>query len=348
MRNLFMILCASLTLMLVVGCNNEDYQEPVSTLTIVEANLNVAAIGGEASVTFQAEGTVAVEMKSDWCLLKEVEANKILLRVLPNYGYSSRTTQLVISDGNETKKFTVNQEGAVLAYEDDDWVLRATNVASELSVQLYGSFDCTVHIPERAKEWLSFQKDADGKGGKFVLAANTTNDIRGAIVRVVSGERQFTYQVLQGDAENYVGTWSGQFTDGSYTYSLSDITIAKDENGNYVLSNLFTPVNSSFSSFQIKGTAAGSEIVFEAGQYLGTDGTNYYAFNVISADSQFVEDSSGTISLGPVILSNGRVAIGFIGVKETDPLGAALMAYTDEYLDEAYSYKAILNCILYK
>ena len=74
----------------------------------------------------------------------------------------------------------------------------------------------------------------------------------------------------------------------------------------------------------------------------------YYGFGVISAEGQFIEDSSGTISLGPVILKNGQIAIGFIGIKETDPMGFGLMAYTDEFMDEVYTYKAILDCVLYK
>ena len=86
----------------------------------------------------------------------------------------------------------------------------------------------------------------------------------------------------------------------------------------------------------------------QAGQYLGTDGSYYYGFGVISAEGQFIEDSSGTISLGPVILKNGQIAIGFIGIKETDPMGFGLMAYTDEFMDEVYTYKAILDCVLYK
>lgn len=345
MKTIEKILCAFLCLVMIIGCDNEEYKVPVSTLQVVEASLNIKATGGEASVEFLTDGIVTAELESDWCLLKEVNKNKILLHVLPNYGYSSRTAQLKVSDGNDSKDFTINQEGAVLAYEEDDWILRATNAATELPIKLYGSFDCVVNIPEQAKSWLSFEKDTEGKGGRFVVTENTSGNIRGAIVRVVSGERQVTYQVLQSEVDNYLGTWNGQFNDGARVYTPSGVTITKDNEGNYLLSNLFSSLGFNFT---IKGRAVGSEIVFEAGQYLGTDGSSYYGLSVISAEGRFIEDSSGTISLGPVILRNGRVAIGFIGIKETDPMGMSLMAYMDEYMDEAYSYKAILDCVLYK
>lgn len=345
MKTVEKILCGFLCLIMIIGCDDKDYTAPVSTLQVVEASLNIQATGGDASVDFLTDKVVTAELESDWCLLKEVNKNKILLRVLPNYGYSSRTAQLKVSDGTESKNFTINQEGAVLIYEEDEWILRATDATTELPIKLYGSFDCMVNIPEQAKSWLSFERDTNGKGGKFIVAENTTGEIRGAIVRVVSGERQMAYQVLQSDIDNYLGTWNGQFNDGTRVYTPSGVTITKDTDGNYVVSNLFSSLGFNFT---IKGYAVGNEIVFEAGQYLGTDGTNYYGFSVISADSRFIEDSSGTISLGPVMLKNGSVAIGFIGIKETDPIGFGLMAYMDEYMDEAYSYKAILDCVLYK
>lgn len=345
MKTIKKILYGFLCLAMITGCDDNDYKAPVSTLQVVETSLNIKAAGGEASVDFLTDRIVTAELESDWCLLKEVKKNKILLRVLPNYGYSSRTAQLKVSDGNESKNFTINQEGAILVYDEDDWILRATNMPTELPVKLYGSFDCAVNIPEQAKSWLSFEKDAEGKGGKFVVTENTTGDIRGAIVRVVSGERQMTYQILQSEIDDYLGTWNGQFNDGARIYTSPGVTITKDEEDNYVLSNLFSGLGFDFT---IKGYAVGNEIVFEAGQYLGTDGINYYGFSVISADGRFIEDSSGTISLGPVMLNDGSVAIGFIGIKETDPMGFSLMAYMDEYMDEAYSYKAILNCVLYK
>jgi hypothetical protein len=345
MKTIEKILCGFLCLLMIIGCDDKDYKEPISTLQVVEANLNVKAVGGDAFVVFLTDRPLTVELESDWCLLKEVNKSKIILRALPNYGYSSRTAQLTVSDGNESKNFTINQEGAVLAYEEDDWILRTTNDVAEFPVKLYGSFDCIINIPEHAKNWLSFERDADGEGGKFIVTENTTGDMRGAIVRVVSGKRQTTYRILQSEIDNYLGTWNGQFNDGSRVYAPSGVSITQESDGAYVVSNLFTALGFNFT---MKGRAVGNEIVFEAGQYLGTDGSYYYGFGVISAEGQFIEDSSGTISLGPVILKNGQIAIGFIGIKETDPMGFGLMAYTDEFMDEVYTYKAILDCVLYK
>ena len=118
--------------------------------------------------------------------------------------------------------------------------------------------------------------------------------MRGAIVRVVSGKRQTTYRILQSEIDNYLGTWNGQFNDGSRVYAPSGVSITQESDGAYVVSNLFTALGFNFT---MKGRAVGNEIVFEAGQYLGTDGSYYYGFGVISAEGQFIEDSSGTISL---------------------------------------------------
>ena len=46
--------------------------------------------------------------------------------------------------------------------------------------------------------------------------------------------------VIQYDVDELTGTWQGMFSDGQMNYGLKDVTIEKQEDGTYLLSNILT------------------------------------------------------------------------------------------------------------
>lgn len=343
MRKLFNIFVFALGIITSTGCN--DTEDAGALFNVVTSHTNFQAPGGKGYVQLQTTGNITAGISADWCVLKEVNSGRVEFEVKENVGYSGRNALLTISNGLEDKTFTINQSGAVFAYEKNEWMLRTSNEAASLPVKLYGSFDCVVDIPQEARSWLSYQQDADGRGGRFIVKENTSGKMRGVNVDVISGDRTTSYQVIQYDIDEMIGTWQGQFTDLQSNYALPDVLIEKLADGTYTLSNLLTEL-----PYKLKAKAADNCLTFAAGQHLGLfDEDLYLSFQLIDSNYYYVKDPTSTITLGPVLLSDGRFILAFAGIKETDPYGFVFRLYEDETLETFNSNLLILvNCFFYK
>lgn len=343
MKKLFNIFLVALGIITAIGCN--DTEDLGTEFNVIAANTNFQAPGGNGYIQLQTTGNIAVDISTDWCVLKGVNSSKVEFEVKENVGYSGRNALLTISNGLEHKTFTINQSGAVFVYGKDEWMLRTSNKAASLPIKLYGSFDCEVNIPQEARSWLSYQPDTDGKGGKFIVEENTLGKIRGTNVEVISGDRTASYQVIQYDLDEFIGIWQGQFTDMQSNYALPDVQIEKTRDGAYTLSNILTRL-----PYKLKAKTADNCFIFEAGQNLGQFNDDLYlSFQLIDSNFYYVKDPSSTISLGPVLLSDGSFILAFAGIKETDPYGFVFRLYDDEAL-EAFNSNLLIfvNCFLYK
>lgn len=131
--------------------------------------------------------------------------------------------------------------------------------------------------------------------------------MRGAIVNVAAKDRSASYQVIQYDVDELTGTWQGMFSDGQMNYGLKDVTIEKQEDGTYLLSNILTGL-----PYKLKAKAIDNCLAFGAGQNLGVFEDNLYlSFEILSSDLYYVKDPSVTISLGPVMLTDGTFVFAF-------------------------------------
>lgn len=90
-------------------------------------------------------------------------------------------------------------------------------------------------------------------------------------------------------------------------YGLKDVTIEKQEDGTYLLSNILTGL-----PYKLKAKAIDNCLAFGAGQNLGVFEDNLYlSFEILSSDLYYVKDPSVTISLGPVMLTDGTFVFAF-------------------------------------
>lgn len=336
------ILCMTM----ITGCDNEE-NISVSDLQILASEIHMDATGGKGYVEISSSKTVSARLTdTGWCSIEEITDNKITINTQPNYGYSGRSSQLVITDGVKEEKLTVMQSGAVFVFEDSKWIQRVTNAATTLHVKQYGSFPCIVNIPEEARNWLSYKEDDNGKGGTFIITQNTSNNIRAAKITVTNGNRDFEYQILQYEVDDMLGTWNGQYTNDFQTYyALKDVKITKEEDGTYSVANL---ANS--QPYTLRGEAENNTLTFEAGQYLGKMYDMFYLGLAIQDTWGEMHEAGYKIGLGPVILADGTIGLMFDDtIGEYPSIAFYFIAYIDEFLDEAYGAAYIFaNCLLYK
>ena len=303
--NIFLfILCFT-----VISCHDDDAVIPA--LSIIKADTNLKATGGEASVQIQAIGEVKATTDVEWCKVTEVTTEIVRLSVLENKGYPGRSAQIIITNGEHAKQVTLIQEGAIFIYDKYEQVQSTDNKAAVLPIKLSSSFPIQVVIPEKNKNWLSFTPSADG--GNFIVSENNTGRARGSDVTVTAGERTLTYQIMQYDAENFVGDWKGAYVNQGKQYSLPEVSISvPDENGVYTISGLYK--NSTYD-YKIQATYQNNMFYVTAGQFVGSNvstGLPLSVYFCIVDDMGlplFTADNS--IGLIPVLLSDGSFVLAF-------------------------------------
>lgn len=302
---LLFILCFT-----VISCHDDD--TIASALSIIKADTNMEAIGGEASIQIQAVGEIKAISDATWCKVTEVTTEIIKLSVQENKGYPGRSAQIVITNGDQAKEVTLIQEGAILIYNKSEQIQSTDNKAAALPIKISSSFPIQVTIPEKDKDWLSFSPSSDKKGGSFIVNANNTGKARGSDVTITSGERNLTYQVLQYDAENFVGDWTGTYTSQGYQYKLPEVSIsAPDDNGVYTISGLYK--NSTYN-YKIQATYQNNMFNVTAGQAVGS----YFSSLPLSVYLCIVDGTGlplftadNSIGLIPVLLSDGSFVLVF-------------------------------------
>lgn len=341
---------------ILVGCSSDDTILP--TLTIIKSDVNVKAIGGDAVIQLQSTSQVQATSDVDWCKVVEANSERVNLTVEPNTGYSGRSAQIIITDGSNTQQVTLLQDGAILIYNKAEQIQYTGNKAANLPIEISSSFPIQVTIPEKDKEWLSFEVSEDGKSGIFHVQANETGAIRGCETVVSSGNRQLIYQVLQYDIENLLGNdWQGIFQSGEQNFHLRSITITNSttEEGVYIISGIF-PIGS--YDYKLKATYQGNGFSLSAGQYLG----DYLVQNIIPADAYFcIIDQNSlpnwtddySIGVTPLLLQDGTLVLAFLdngGVPGGTATGFTITAFrgAPSYVSFVTHIQTYYNCFFYK
>lgn len=294
----------------VISCHDDDTISP--SLTIIQTDLNLKAIGGEASIQIQATGEVKATSDVEWCQVTEVTTETVKLSVQENRDYPGRSAQIIITNGSQTKQATLIQEGAILTYNKAEQIQSTNNQAAVLPIKLSSSFPIQITIPEKNKSWLSFTHSTDGSGGSFIVSANNTGKARGSDVTITSGERTLTYQVLQYGAENFVGSWKGTYVNQGSQYSLPDISIsAADENGIYTISGLY---KTSVYDYKVQATYQNNMFVItgqEVGVYVSSIVPMNVYFCIVDNIGFPLWTADNSIGLIPVFLSDGSFVLAF-------------------------------------
>lgn len=305
--NIFLfILCVT-----VISCNDDDNVTP--DLSIIYIDTSLKAMGGEASIQIQAIGEVKATSDVEWCKVTEVTTEIVKLSVQENKDYPGRSAQIIITNGIQTKEVTLIQEGAILIYDKSELLQSTDNKAAVLPIKLSSSFPIQVAIPEKNQSWLSFTPSKDGNGGNFIVGENNTGEARGSDVVITAGERTLTYQIMQYDAENFVGDWKGAYVSQGKPISLPEVSISTpDEQGLYTISGLY---KTSTYDYKIQATYQNNMFYVAAGQFVGSNVSSglplsvYFCIVDGMGFPLFTADNS--IGLIPVLLSDDSFALAF-------------------------------------
>ena len=237
MMNKLVILLLSACCLLMTACDKEN-DETAQGFRIMNADVDLAAGGGTVEVALQATGELTAVSGADWCRVIEVTNEKITLLVRANYEYTSRATQVTVSDGNSEQKIVVTQEGNIFAPDSDQQVIRFGNAPSQTIVRVNSSFDFKVSV-QRGIDWVEVPAASKEDGFLLVLKENKTGNPRACQLMVSTNEgRKFFYYVYQYEASDLLGAWRDsqiyvkwdtKKIDKAYRLSATEVT--KDAEG---------------------------------------------------------------------------------------------------------------------
>lgn len=237
MMNKFFILLLSACCLLTTACDKEN-DETAQGFRIMKADVDLVAGGGTVEVALQATGELTAVSGADWCRVIEVTNEKITLLVRANYEYTSRATQVTVSDGNSEQKIVVTQEGNIFAPDSDQQVIRLGNVPSQTIVRVNSSFDFKVSV-QRGIDWVEVPTASKEDGFLLVLKENKTGNPRACQLLVSTNEgRKFLYYVYQYEVTDLLGAWGNSriyvkwdTKDIEDAYPLSATEISKNVDG---------------------------------------------------------------------------------------------------------------------
>lgn len=237
MMNKFFILLLSACCLLTTACDKEN-DETAQGFRVMKADVDLVAGGGTVEVALQATGELTAVSGADWCRVIEVTNEKITLLVRANYEYTSRATQVTVSDGNSEQKIVVTQEGNIFAPDSDQQVIRLGNVPSQTIVRVNSSFDFKVSV-QRGIDWLEVPAASKEDGFLLVLKENKTGNPRACQLLVSTNEgRKFFYYVYQYEVTDLLGAWGNSriyvkwdTKDIEDAYPLSATEISKNVDG---------------------------------------------------------------------------------------------------------------------
>lgn len=237
MMNKFFILLLSACCLLTIACDKEN-DETAQGFRIMKADVDLVAGGGTVEVALQATGELTAVSGADWCRVIEVTNEKITLLVRANYEYTSRATQVTVSDGNSEQKIVVTQEGNIFAPDSDQQVIRLGNVPSQTIVRVNSSFDFKVSV-QRGIDWVEVPTASKEDGFLLVLKENKTGNPRACQLLVSTNEgRKFLYYVYQYEVTDLLGAWGNSriyvkwdTKDIEDAYPLSATEISKNVDG---------------------------------------------------------------------------------------------------------------------
>ena len=206
MMNKLVILLLSACCLLMTACDKEN-DETAQGFRVMKADVDLVAGGGTVEVALQATGELTAVSGADWCRVIEVTNEKITLLVRANYEYTSRATQVTVSDGNSEQKIVVTQEGNIFAPDSDQQVIRLGNAPSQTIVRVNSSFDFKVSV-QRGIDWVEVPAASKEDGFLLVLKENKTGNPRACQLLVSTNEgRKFFYYVYQYEATDLLGVW---------------------------------------------------------------------------------------------------------------------------------------------
>ena len=368
MMNKFFILLLSACCLLTTACDKEN-DETAQGFRVMKADVDLVAGGGTVEVALQATGELTAVSGADWCRVIEVTNEKITLLVRANYEYTSRATQVTVSDGNSEQKIVVTQEGNIFAPDSDQQVIRLGNAPSQTIVRVNSSFDFKVSV-QRGIDWLEVPAASKEDGFLLVLKENKTGNPRACQLLVSTNEgRKFFYYVYQYEVTDLLGAWGNsriyvkwdtKDIEDAYPLSATEISKNVDGEGYTIKMSLANTPAAQYLKDPAKATVS-LQATFENGSFVVPIGAAQKDFTVVEEVADEVAEgasdgtsdnragvvlqtlygfsvaassniySKGNFGFAPVLYQDGSVGISFQDVAGAPESGCYLaIALFDE------------------
>ena len=286
MMNKFFILLLSACCLLTTACDKEN-DETAQGFRIMKADVDLVAGGGTVEVALQTTGELTAVSGADWCRVIEVTNEKITLLVRANYEYTSRATQVTVSDGNSEQKIVVTQEGNIFAPDSDQQVIRFGNAPSQTIVRVNSSFDFKVSV-QRGIDWVEVPAASKEDGFLLVLKENKTGN-----------PRVYQYEATDllgvwGNSRIYV-KWDTKNIENAYPLSATEISKNVDGEGYTIKMSLANTPAAQYLKDPAKATIS-LQATYENGSFVVPIGAAQKDFTVVEevADEVAEGASDGT------------------------------------------------------
>ncbi len=254
LRGLALVL---LSLLGIVACQRDKYQEPEVTFRVVKTSLSSAFTASEGTIEVSEDG-FSISTDASWLTPTLASPRTIKVAIARNESYESRTGNVILKKGDVTQRVSVTQLGLVnFAVVADQEFTRAGGTYTVDLAQM----DAEPAVSTDA-DWITHEI----KDGKLTFTvAPLQGDNRTAQVRISSGlfKRTITFSQIYG-AIAYAdllgaytltyATWKGGAT------STAPVTIAAGTEGKTVIikglaADIVMSVDLKAGNFQINGQA---------------------------------------------------------------------------------------------
>lgn len=257
-----------------VACNDDDTEGAV--LTVIGADVQFPAAGGEGSIRVSSPGTVTAVSDKDWLVIAGQSQSEITFTVSPSGEMMNRTATVTISYGGVSQSVAVTQLGEIFSATDLDGY-EFSSKAETYMLEFYTNSDDIAVSAD--KDWIT----VDYMRGQLIitLQVNANPEPRSAIITISGGWKQEEITVTQKGFElfdeNLAITlpYSGQ---RNYVLELSDdielfpsdwtitvdnwVTAVKSEDGKSI--TFSADANTTGSNRSSKIMITGGEFVVES------------------------------------------------------------------------------------
>lgn len=195
---LFLIGC----LFVFASCSDDDQTIDESPLKIVKSNLVFAAVGGSGTVTATSSTPISSATSSDdWCKVSVASDTTVSVTVAAYQGDETRNALITIKDGNDNEVHIAAAQSGNLFYLGSS-MMTMPDAAGTDYMKMKHTYPA---VASTSADWLTVSVTGDSL--KFDATANTTGNIRTAVVYVENLGKKDSVTVNQYDMTDIEGTY---------------------------------------------------------------------------------------------------------------------------------------------
>lgn len=205
MRNIHIILAFIVPLLLVCGCSDDNYKEPVPEISVVKSEVWFDCNTNSGTIEFVSDQAVTASCDADWCSVS-IDKNLIKVEVKSNDDLEGRTTYVSLKTPSGFETFVAVKQDGVILGSDDQVLYLSLNQDDIVSTAI--KFTTTVNI-EKVGDWFDYTFE----DGTLTIAAKASEVARLGHLTLSSGTKELKVFISQSrlNYEEFLGTWTMKY-----------------------------------------------------------------------------------------------------------------------------------------